>query len=265
MTGEVDKTQAATLVMAIATAISRLQKSQRSTRNIQVHTFQVSSMEELACTRINYRAMNVASFGKTDVIILVLPMPIIWRLQVPLRNKFILSLIFGFGFFICIISIIRLRTLLTYTTAPMMVLYDSDGLYHNNLPILYTIVESSLGIICACLVLMKPLFTHWKPSKSIKSRFSSLLASRDSAVSSSSNGGSGKLSSGVADGREIGRQAESLGPRSRDTSTLQNDERELTFMDLEAAEYSEMIHVEKERPPQWGGIQQTRDIEISYE
>lgn len=64
MTGEVDKTQAATLVMAIATAISRLQKSQRSTRNIHVHTFQVSSMEELACTRINYRAMNVASFGK---------------------------------------------------------------------------------------------------------------------------------------------------------------------------------------------------------
>ncbi|KAI4259363.1 MAG: hypothetical protein LQ352_000772 [Teloschistes flavicans] len=201
----------------------------------------------------------------TDVIILVLPMPIIWRLQVPLRNKFILSLIFGFGFFICIISIIRLRTLLAYTTAPMMVLYDSDGLYHNNLPILYTIVESSLGINCACLVLMKPLFTHWKPSKSIKSRFSSLLASRDSAVSSSSNGGSGKLSSGVADGREIGRQAESLGPRSRDTSTLQNDERKLTFLDLEAAEYSEMIHVEKERPPQWGGIQQTRDIEISYE
>lgn len=203
--------------------------------------------------------------SRTDVIILVLPMPIIWRLQVPLRNKFILSLIFGFGFFICIISIIRLRTLLAYTTAPMMVLYDSDGLYHNNLPILYTIVESSLGINCACLVLMKPLFTHWKPSKSIKSRFSSLLASRDSAVSSSSNGGSGKLSSGVADGREIGRQAESLGPRSRDTSTLQNDERKLTFLDLEAAEYSEMIHVEKERPPQWGGIQQTRDIEISYE
>ncbi|KAL9586743.1 MAG: hypothetical protein Q9212_000689 [Teloschistes hypoglaucus] len=199
----------------------------------------------------------------TDIIILILPMPIIWRLQVPLRNKFILSLIFGFGFFICIISIIRLRTLLAYSTAPMMVLYDSDGPYGNNLPILYTIVESSLGIICACLVLMKPLLTHWKPAKSIKSRFSSLVASRDSAPSSWSNGGSGKLPPGVAHARNMSRQDGSLG--SRDTPIFRNDERSTTFLDLEAAEHSKMNYAEKEGPPQWGGIQQTRDIEISYE
>lgn len=110
----------------------------------------------------------------TDILILILPMPIIWRLQVPLRNKVILSLIFGFGSVICIISIIRLKKLFLYTTAPMMAPpFDSDGPLNNGEPILYTILESCLGIICACLIIMKPIFTDSKLFNSLGRKLSS--------------------------------------------------------------------------------------------
>lgn len=51
---------------------------------------------------------------------------------------------------ICIISIIRLRALVDWTT--------QDGTYFNSRAILWTSLESSLGIICACIVVIRPLF-----------------------------------------------------------------------------------------------------------
>ncbi|KAL8896774.1 MAG: hypothetical protein Q9192_002918 [Flavoplaca navasiana] len=118
----------------------------------------------------------------TDILILILPMPIIWRLHVPLRNKLILSLIFGLGSLICMISIIRLKALLSYTTAPMMLPpFNSDGPRTNSMSILYTVLESCLGVICACLIIMKPIFTNSK-------FFNSLSRKISSWGSSSSNG-----------------------------------------------------------------------------
>ncbi|KAL8711335.1 MAG: hypothetical protein Q9220_004232 [cf. Caloplaca sp. 1 TL-2023] len=124
----------------------------------------------------------------TDIIILILPMPIIWRLHVPLRQKFILSFIFGFGSLICIISIIRLRALFSYTTAPMMYPpYNADGIHDNNLPILYTNLESALGVICACVIIMKPIFTHSTFAKSVGKRLSSWTGGSSSAASGSAS------------------------------------------------------------------------------
>ncbi|KAL8775533.1 MAG: hypothetical protein Q9209_000029 [Squamulea sp. 1 TL-2023] len=109
----------------------------------------------------------------TDILILILPMPIIWRLHVPLRNKLILSLIFGFGSLICIISIVRLKSLYFYSTALMMTHFDSDGPLNNNMPILYTILECCLGVICACVIIMKPIFTNTKFFNSLGKKLSS--------------------------------------------------------------------------------------------
>ncbi|KAI4253158.1 MAG: hypothetical protein L6R42_007692, partial [Xanthoria sp. 1 TBL-2021] len=114
----------------------------------------------------------------TDILILILPMPIIWRLHVPLRNKVILSLIFGLGSLICIISIIRIKKLFLYTTSPMMAPpFDSDGPRNNSAPVLYTVLESCLGVICACLVIMKPIFTDTKFFNSLSRKLSSWTTS----------------------------------------------------------------------------------------
>ncbi|KAL8944868.1 MAG: hypothetical protein Q9216_000158 [Gyalolechia sp. 2 TL-2023] len=109
----------------------------------------------------NVTANLVAGAGistLTDFIILLLPMRTIWRLQVPFRNKISLSLIFGLGSLICIISVIRLRALSLYVSGPTTVFRDAT--YNNNRPILYTVLESSLGVICACVIIMKPLFSR---------------------------------------------------------------------------------------------------------
>lgn len=112
-------------------------------------------------------------------------MPIIWRLHVPFRNKLILSLIFGLGSLICIISIVRLKVLLSYTTAPMMLPpFNSDGPRTNSMSILYTVLESCLGVICACLIIMKPIFTN--------SKFFNSLSRKISSWGSSSSNGSGE-------------------------------------------------------------------------
>lgn len=61
---------------------------------------------------------------------------------------------------ICIVSIIRLRALVYWTM--------QDGTYANSRAIMWTILESSLGIICACIVVMRPLFGNLLPKSHVK-------------------------------------------------------------------------------------------------
>lgn len=93
----------------------------------------------------------------TDLVILLLPMPTIWRLKIPTRSKISLSLIFGLGFIICIISCVRLSGLVFWNM--------EDGTYVNTMAVLWTSLESTLGIICACIVVMRPLFGKAFPDR----------------------------------------------------------------------------------------------------
>ena len=61
---------------------------------------------------------------------------------------------------ICIVNIIRLRALAYWTM--------QDGTYANSRAMLWTILESSLGIICACIVVMKPLLGKLLPKSHMK-------------------------------------------------------------------------------------------------
>lgn len=47
----------------------------------------------------------------TDVIILAIPMPLVWRLNITRRQKLALSGIFMLGAFVCVTSIIRIPTI----------------------------------------------------------------------------------------------------------------------------------------------------------
>ncbi|MCJ1427901.1 hypothetical protein MMC29_005807 [Sticta canariensis] len=93
----------------------------------------------------------------TDLVILLLPMPTIWSLKIPTRSKLSLSFIFGLGFLICIVSCVRLRGLIFWSM--------KDGTYSNSMAVLWTSLESTLGIICACIVVMRPLFGKAFPDR----------------------------------------------------------------------------------------------------
>lgn len=99
---------------------------------------------------INFAAffLGVELFNCTlDIIILSMPIPVIRGLQMPLRRKIQLIIIFLLGGFVLIAGVIRMAT--SYRA-------DSNDLNFINL-LIWATIENGLAIICACLPTYKPL------------------------------------------------------------------------------------------------------------
>ncbi|KAL8648447.1 MAG: hypothetical protein Q9226_005985 [Calogaya cf. arnoldii] len=192
---------------------------------VSVWMFQQVLATLLLCRPISFN-WDASVKGTTDILILILPMPIIWCLHVPLRNKLILSLIFGFGSLICILSIIRLKALFLWTTAPMMAPpFNSDGSLNNSLPVLYTVLEVCLGVICACLVIVT------------NTEFFNSLSRKPSSWTSSSNGDSVAKGRGVS--WEAGAKQQRVGAR---------DLRIMKTCDIDVELGPAMVKEERRRP-----------------
>ncbi|KAL8646453.1 MAG: hypothetical protein Q9226_006849 [Calogaya cf. arnoldii] len=84
----------------------------------------------------------------TDLAILLLPFPMLWKLRLPRWKKFALSVIFMFGAFACAMSIARQAFLYRGRDT-------KESLVWNN--IVFTL-ELNVGIICGCLPVLQPLF-----------------------------------------------------------------------------------------------------------
>lgn len=81
-----------------------------------------------------YFALAGTSIG-LDLVIIVLPLPVLWKLQLRLKQKIILAALFALGFFVTVIQIFRIFTvkdLKTYT--------DSKNI------VIWSCVEISLGV-----------------------------------------------------------------------------------------------------------------------
>ncbi|KAI8627300.1 hypothetical protein F5Y19DRAFT_486886 [Xylariaceae sp. FL1651] len=85
----------------------------------------------------------------TDVIILIIPMPLVYALQIPRVQKAALIFVFTLGAFVVITSCLRTTTLDLQATTP-------DPLY-DVASTMWTIIEMSVAIICACLPQIRPL------------------------------------------------------------------------------------------------------------
>ncbi|OBT55762.1 hypothetical protein VE04_03377 [Pseudogymnoascus sp. 24MN13] len=92
----------------------------------------------------------------TDFIILVLPMPIIYKSYLPSNQKVALMFVFALGAFVMITSIFRMQTLNFSSTSPDPT-YDIASS-------LWTIVEENVGIICACLPSSRPILSMLFPT-----------------------------------------------------------------------------------------------------
>ncbi|KAG5943477.1 hypothetical protein E4U59_000348 [Claviceps monticola] len=93
---------------------------------------------------------NAASTILTDLLILIMPMPEIWTLQLRRPEKIGLTLAFGLGFFVVFASAFRTSVLFTYS--------DSDPTYTLAPTVGWTAIELSTGIISACLPTLLPIF-----------------------------------------------------------------------------------------------------------
>ncbi|KAL4802501.1 hypothetical protein BDV18DRAFT_163903 [Aspergillus unguis] len=105
-------------------------------------------------TCINTVASYYALAGTSlifDVIIIALPLPILARLKLKMRQKILLGVLFGLGFFVTIIQIIRIFTVANLET------------YANSEPIIiWSDVEISLGVIISCVPTYGPYFRAFK-------------------------------------------------------------------------------------------------------
>jgi len=110
---------------------------------------------------INYPAL-IISMGVvntvTDIIMLSLPMPLLWKLQLSTMRKRLLTGLFLMGGFVCIVSIVRLF----YVNK---VGNTKDASWDYVLPSTLSGLECSVGIISACLPTYRPLVTSAFPTK----------------------------------------------------------------------------------------------------
>ncbi|KAJ5592388.1 hypothetical protein N7537_009292 [Penicillium hordei] len=112
----------------------------------------------------------------TDVLILVVPIPILWNLQMRRPQKILLSGIFLVGGIVCIASFIRIYYI-TFLKTP----YDYTWVIGNFY--LWSSIEPSIGILCACLPTLYPLLRSIVARISGNSlrRYSEALRNQDTA------------------------------------------------------------------------------------
>ncbi|CAG8893019.1 unnamed protein product [Penicillium egyptiacum] len=95
---------------------------------------------------ISHAAINVA----TDGIILLVPIPIVWKLQMRWTQKLMLSGIFLVGGFVLIASLIRIYYITFLRTS-------ADYTWVMGKFFVWSSVEPCIGILCACLPTLHPL------------------------------------------------------------------------------------------------------------
>ncbi|KAE8354306.1 hypothetical protein BDV28DRAFT_87856 [Aspergillus coremiiformis] len=93
----------------------------------------------------------------TDFLSTVVPMPLIWNLNLPARQRIAVMSIFGLGIVVNIAGIAR--TVYAYKS----LIGSDDTTWWGWLGLLSSSVEINLGLICASAPALRPLITHFLP------------------------------------------------------------------------------------------------------
>ncbi|UPX14995.1 uncharacterized protein EKO05_0005463 [Ascochyta rabiei] len=110
-----------------------------------------------------------------DIIILLLPLPLIWKLQMSTRKKIGVILLISVGSFASITSIVRLKFFVKYSNS-----YDST--WDNVDVIKWSLIEILAACICGNLLPLRPLIEQAMPNfRSIYSWYSDRRSSRKSS------------------------------------------------------------------------------------
>ncbi|MCJ1246920.1 hypothetical protein MMC30_004131 [Trapelia coarctata] len=150
------------------------------------------------CINLNSLAYGITGAGFiTDICIWLLPLPWLWGLQMKLPRKLAVIGIFCLGGLVCLASIIRLPLLTKVNFI--------DATWTIVDPAIWLLVECNIGIVCACLPIMRPLLQSFAPCVGIRthgsrnlqtiSPFSSRWTRQSKYNRSGSHSGSGTGSS----------------------------------------------------------------------
>ncbi|KAI6367518.1 hypothetical protein MCOR25_004883 [Pyricularia grisea] len=175
-----------------------------------------------------YYAQAGANIG-TDVIIIALPLPALWKLRINHAQKLGLLGIFSLGFFGTIISILRLTFL---TDSP-------DVTWNNAVSSSWSTAEISIGLMCASLPSIRPLVGKILPRLASTFGKSTSPSSRPYGANGSQYGA--KASQGDSKIRTL----------STATSSMRPQKTRSVYPDLEGDISVERLHVDDQgiKPP----------------
>ncbi|KAI1088701.1 hypothetical protein F5B19DRAFT_470210 [Rostrohypoxylon terebratum] len=107
-----------------------------------------------------------------DIYVLILPIPLLWGLNMGPRRKIRLGAVFGIGIFGCAASLVRLGM------TPLLQ-SDMDSTYNIAKVSVWATLEINIGLICSCLMLLPAFLRHHLP-ESAKQYFKSISFSKGS-------------------------------------------------------------------------------------
>ncbi|KAJ6260063.1 hypothetical protein Dda_5709 [Drechslerella dactyloides] len=111
--------------------------------------FQADDALVIAATAM--AGVNVA----TDVILATAPIPMIWNLKISKREKVAIATLVTIASLVCIASVIRF--------VKLDGLKDFDVTYSSTLPIIWSVIEMDVAIICASASSIKPILDRHFP------------------------------------------------------------------------------------------------------
>lgn len=134
------------------------------------------------CVDVNTLAFTAAGFSiAQDVVILILPLPLLARLQVSRRSKIEVMVMFSLGIFIVITSCIRLRSIVHFARSSNPTWDYTDAL-------IWTGLEAAVSIIVVSLPAVRVLIARVSPRL-----VASISKMRGGASSGSRQTGSGSM------------------------------------------------------------------------
>lgn len=173
----------------------------------------------------------------TDMMILALPIPCIWALQMPAKHKVGVTAIFLLGVLTVVSGIAKL--VVFYHIIAAAAGGDFDITWYETPSLLWVFIESALGIVGACLPLLRPLFAgtstkgFMRNLRSVAIRTITGAEEPRSSEGSTTAVGSGSGSSGKKSGKqavESGSSSSGVQSGSENTDTLKSwDEKDYDY------------------------------------
>ncbi|KAF1849777.1 uncharacterized protein K460DRAFT_3527 [Cucurbitaria berberidis CBS 394.84] len=96
-----------------------------------------------------------------DIAILILPIPVVLNVKMEAKKKLAVIAMFTLGTAVCAVSITRVVA--TYSIAGLYIKHPDDVIYYTAPVFFWTNIELSLGIVCACLPTLRPIWLYFYP------------------------------------------------------------------------------------------------------
>ncbi|KAF1836161.1 hypothetical protein BDW02DRAFT_629041 [Decorospora gaudefroyi] len=105
-----------------------------------------------------HRWSNAITNLLTDLAIFILPIPVIFRLNMSIGSRIGLVVLFSMGFFICLTTALRMATL-------PLTLRTKEPSWESAPTNLWSFIEAATGVICACLISLRKSISGLWPQR----------------------------------------------------------------------------------------------------